>query len=84
MEAAVLLAALVILGALARRFGVDSRDGIASKEQDLLSLGITRPDPARDAELAAALRWARQGGPAGSPAERARPRPAAGAVSRAI
>ena len=84
MEAAILLAALVVLGALARRFGADSRDGIPSKEHELRSLGVTRPDPARDAELAAALRQARRTRLTGSPAERARPRTAAGALSRAI
>ena len=41
MEAIVALAILVLLAALAARFGHDSRDGLRTKEYDLAASGVT-------------------------------------------
>ena len=48
MEAIVAVAALVALGVLALRFGVDSRDGFRGKDQELASYGVSWSDLTRD------------------------------------
>jgi hypothetical protein len=42
MELMVFVAVLVVLAALADRFGVDSRDNFQSQEAELAALGFTR------------------------------------------
>ena len=42
MELMVFVAVLVVLAALADRFGVDNRDGLRSHEAELAALGFTR------------------------------------------
>ncbi len=50
MDVIVFVAALVALGALALRFGQDSREGIRSQEHELAARGVTWNDlePDRD------------------------------------
>jgi len=47
MELLVFVAALVLLGGLALRFGHDSRRTVSSKEEELAALGMTWGLPAR-------------------------------------
>ena len=58
MELLLFIAAVAVVGLLARRFGHDSRDTVYSKEQELASLGIASEPPtvAADPPLATAAK----------------------------
>jgi hypothetical protein len=76
MEANILFAAiatLILLAVTSMRFGVDSREGFASKERELAGRGLVwRGSAARDRRLAREVREARlHGSSEGAPAESA-------------
>lgn len=61
MEATILfvaVSALILIAATSMRFGVDSREGFASKERELAQRGIVwdRPSASRDRQRSAAGR----------------------------
>jgi hypothetical protein len=60
MEALIALAVLGLVGALALRFGHDSRDGFSSQEQTIAASEMVWPGPADELELAREIWEARQ------------------------